>query len=74
VQLPGYEGVSRREFEYVLEEAGVGGAGGKGKKGGGVDFQEFVEICGNLKEVAFAAVPGKQERIRIPVEKSGGGI
>ncbi|KAF8222388.1 DAO-domain-containing protein [Tricholoma matsutake] len=108
----GYEGVSRREFEYVLEEAGVGagsaGAGGAGgwdgvgvgvgeaeveveeregegegkgegekREGGGVDFQEFVEICGSLKEVAFmpsAAASGKHERVRIPVEKSGGGI
>jgi glycerol-3-phosphate dehydrogenase len=84
-QVPGYEGISRREFDYVLEEAGLGGGvrkngmgeGGEDEQREDADFQEFVEICGNLKEVAFATVfdvPVKGERLRIPVEKSGGGI
>ena len=37
--LGGYEGVSEKEFEYVLEEAGL-------NRVGGVDFDQFVEVCG----------------------------
>ncbi|KAF5377926.1 hypothetical protein D9615_006766 [Tricholomella constricta] len=67
-EVPGYEGVSGKDFEYVLEEAGLNRA----KE---LDFDEFIEICGNLKEVAFEpAVITKRERLRIPVEKSGGGV
>lgn len=68
-EVAGYEGVSGKDFEYVLEEAGLRGVLG-------VDFDEFVEVCGNLKEVALLPVQKnkKRERLRIPVEKSGGGV
>ncbi|ESK86944.1 glycerol-3-phosphate dehydrogenase [Moniliophthora roreri MCA 2997] len=69
--VPGYEQVSVKELDYVLEEAGL-----KGRKD--VDFDEFVEICGNLKEVSFApeasASLARRKRRAIPVEKSGGGV
>lgn len=37
----------------------------------------FVQICGNLKDVAFkpsSEVISKRQRLVIPVEKSGGGV
>ena len=37
--LPGYEGVRTKDFEYVLEEAGLG-------KRVDLHFDEFVEVCG----------------------------
>ncbi|KAG5634611.1 hypothetical protein H0H81_001380 [Sphagnurus paluster] len=68
-QVAGYEGVSEKDFEYVLDEAGV-------RERDGVDFDAFIEICGSLKEVAFSpeSVVKKHHRLRIPVEKSGGGV
>ncbi|KAK7062734.1 mitochondrial glycerol-3-phosphate dehydrogenase [Paramarasmius palmivorus] len=70
-EVPGYEQVSVKELDYVLEEAGF-----KGRKD--VEFDEFVEICGTLKEVSFApeanAFSAKRTRKAIPVEKSGGGV
>jgi glycerol-3-phosphate dehydrogenase len=36
-ELPGYEGVHPKDFEYVLEEAGLG-------KKADIDFDEFVEV------------------------------
>ena len=54
-----------------------------------VDFERVVEVCGDLREVVMvpssvlfqaavsggqAHVHGKRDRVRIPVEKSGGGI
>ncbi|TFK34145.1 DAO-domain-containing protein [Crucibulum laeve] len=67
-EVPGYAGVSRKEYDYVLEEAGF-----KNRKD--MDFEEFVEVFGNLKDVAFAPVASKQKkRLSIPVEKSGGGV
>ncbi|KAJ7184402.1 FAD dependent oxidoreductase-domain-containing protein [Mycena filopes] len=66
-EVPAYAGMSAKDCEYVLEEAGF-----KGRVD--LDFDEFLEICGSLKEVSFAPVPSKQERRIIPVEKSGGGV
>ncbi|KAJ7849319.1 FAD dependent oxidoreductase-domain-containing protein [Mycena leptocephala] len=66
-EVPGYADIPAKDCEYVLEEAGF-------KSRVDVDFDEFLEICGSLKEVSFAHVPSKQERLRIPVEKSGGGV
>jgi len=68
-ELPAYEEIKPKTYEYVLVEAGF-----KGKVD--VDFHEFLEICGNLKEVAFApSLPAlKRRRLGIPVEKSGGGV
>ncbi|KAG5644319.1 hypothetical protein DXG03_008677 [Asterophora parasitica] len=66
-EVSGYEGVSTKDFDYVLEEAGL-------KQAKELDFDEFIEICGNLKEVAFEPTISKRERLRIPVEKSGGGV
>ncbi|RDB14833.1 Glycerol-3-phosphate dehydrogenase, mitochondrial [Hypsizygus marmoreus] len=63
----GYEGIKAKDFEYVLEEAGL-----KGKKE--LDLDEFIEICGSVKEIAYAPALGSRERRRIPVEKSGGGV
>ncbi|KAI0715670.1 DAO-domain-containing protein [Cerioporus squamosus] len=68
--LPGFADVRARDCDYVLEEAGFA-------RQPSVDFDEFVEICAELREVAFAPAPGtkgKTERLRIPVEKSGGGV
>ncbi|KAJ8082348.1 mitochondrial glycerol-3-phosphate dehydrogenase [Marasmius tenuissimus] len=70
--VPGYEQISVKELDYVLEEAGL-----KGRKE--VDLDEFVEICGNLKEVSLAPEPSastlaRRKRMAIPVEKSGGGV
>ncbi|KAJ8474520.1 hypothetical protein ONZ45_g15920 [Pleurotus djamor] len=67
--VPGYENVSKKEFNYVLEEAGF-------EDQLSLDFDSFVEICGGLKEVSFRPIitKAKQERRRIPVEKSGGGV
>ncbi|KAF9261655.1 DAO-domain-containing protein [Marasmius fiardii PR-910] len=68
--VPGYEQIRSKDLDYVLEEAGL-----KDKKE--VDFDEFVEICGNLKDVSFAppaASKVARRRMAIPVEKSGGGV
>ncbi|EIW81182.1 DAO-domain-containing protein [Coniophora puteana RWD-64-598 SS2] len=66
--FPGYEGIPPADYEYVLEEAGFA-------QRRDLDLDEFIEICGSLKEVAFAPpVSNKVERKRIPVEKSGGGV
>ncbi|KAK7677701.1 hypothetical protein QCA50_019253 [Cerrena zonata] len=68
--LPGYEGIKVKDFEYVLEEVGY-------KQAKTVDFDAFVEICAELREVIFAPRTPKNlrlERLRIPVEKSGGGV
>ncbi|KAJ6606359.1 FAD dependent oxidoreductase-domain-containing protein [Mycena vulgaris] len=66
-EVPGYEGIPAKDCDYVLEEAGF-------KTRTDVDFDEFLEICGSLKEVSFAPAPSKHERLTIPVEKSGGGV
>ncbi|KAK7035830.1 glycerol-3-phosphate dehydrogenase [Favolaschia claudopus] len=66
-EVPGYADITAKDTEYVLEEAGF-------KAREDVDFDEFLEICGSLKEVSFAPLPSKQERRMIPVEKSGGGV
>ncbi|KAA1469618.1 DAO-domain-containing protein [Dentipellis sp. KUC8613] len=68
--LPGYEAVRPKDFEYVLEETGLA-------KQRDVDFDEFVEICAELKDVALAPITrslSKSLRMAIPVEKSGGGV
>ncbi|KAK2463775.1 hypothetical protein APHAL10511_004213 [Amanita phalloides] len=68
-EVPGYEGVKDEDVKYVLEENGMVAKDV-------IDFDEFLEICGNIKEIAFAPVISavKQDRLRIPVEKSGGGV
>ncbi|KAF8349645.1 FAD dependent oxidoreductase-domain-containing protein [Amanita rubescens] len=67
-EVPGYEGVKDKDLKYVLEENGMVAKNT-------VDFDEFLEICGNIKEIAFAPVmTSVKERLRIPVEKSGGGV
>ncbi|KZT65822.1 DAO-domain-containing protein [Daedalea quercina L-15889] len=69
--MPGYGAVNKKDYEYVLEEAGF-------SKAQDVDFDEFVEICAELREVLFSTAPSRPteqtERRRIPVEKSGGGV
>ncbi|EIN08083.1 DAO-domain-containing protein [Punctularia strigosozonata HHB-11173 SS5] len=68
--LHGLELVSDKDVKYVLEEAGFAG-----RKD--VDFDEFVEICAELKEVSTAPkvlATEKAERRRIPVERTGGGV
>ncbi|KAF8992682.1 hypothetical protein BDQ17DRAFT_1432235 [Cyathus striatus] len=66
--VTGYE-VLGKDFVYVLEKAGFGDRVN-------IDFDEVVEILGNLKEVSVvpSAPVTKQKRVRIPVEKSGGGV
>ncbi|PFH49510.1 hypothetical protein AMATHDRAFT_147584 [Amanita thiersii Skay4041] len=74
-EVAGYEGVKEKDLRYVLEGAGM-------TNKASIDFDEFLEICGNVKEIAFAPVTGtlsgtgstNRERLRIPVEKSGGGV
>ncbi|OSX56428.1 hypothetical protein POSPLADRAFT_1062589 [Postia placenta MAD-698-R-SB12] len=68
--LPGYAGINRKDYDYVLEEAGF-------SKSPAVDIDQFLEICVELREVIFASVPScspKIERLRNPVKKSGGGV
>ncbi|KAF7323209.1 Glycerol-3-phosphate dehydrogenase [Mycena chlorophos] len=69
VEVPGYEGLTPKELRYVLDEAGF-------RKQPDFDWDEFLEICANVKEVSLAPVPptAKQQRRVIPVEKSGGGV
>lgn len=71
--LPGFEAVKRKDYDYVLEEAGF-------SKAQDVDFDEFVEvgfdrvssvsrtwsdvfpfsqICAELREVLFSTVPSR---------------
>ncbi|KAJ7221662.1 FAD dependent oxidoreductase-domain-containing protein [Mycena pura] len=66
-EVPGYENISQKEYDYVLEEAGF-------KTRADLDFDEFLEICGTVKEVSFTPAPTRHERRVIPVEKSGGGV
>lgn len=69
-ELPGYEHVKNKDYEYVLEEAGF-------TKAQDIDLDEFLEICAELREVLFAPLSTrtiKTERTSIPVEKSGGGV
>lgn len=49
-ELPGYEGVRSKEFEYVLEEAGLG-------RKQDMDFDEFVEVCHSHLLVSPALMP-----------------
>ncbi|KAJ3539501.1 hypothetical protein NMY22_g4709 [Coprinellus aureogranulatus] len=67
--LPGYKGATEKDLKYVVGECGL-----DAKER--VDLDEFIEICGNLKDVAIAPTASfvKPERSRIPVEKSGGGV
>lgn len=71
MSLKGYEGVSQRDYEYVLAETGFADKSD-------FDFEEFVEICGELKDILLSPGPKSKarvaERARIPVEKSGGGV
>jgi glycerol-3-phosphate dehydrogenase len=82
--ISGYADITKKELEYVLDEAGM--------QEGEVNFDELIEvrefpqiyslviyysiqICGNLKEVSFTPSPTRHKsRLRIPVEKSGGGV
>jgi Ca2+-binding EF-hand superfamily protein len=81
----GYGEVTEGDLEYVLEEMRISISRDKvadaveeqqrQQEGGGVDFEEFIEICGNLKDVGVTpSTVLKKERKRIPVEKSGGGV
>ncbi|KAL0961472.1 hypothetical protein HGRIS_006416 [Hohenbuehelia grisea] len=67
--FPGYAHISKKEYEYVFEETGFASREE-------LDFDEFIEVCGSLKEVSSAPQfkSTKHERRRIPVEKSGGGV
>jgi len=69
--IPGYSEVNPKELEYVLKEAALEGQEY-------LNLDEFIEVSGNLKEVVSAPVPNKKAgaigRLRIPVEKSGGGV
>ncbi|KAJ4477372.1 FAD dependent oxidoreductase-domain-containing protein [Lentinula aciculospora] len=75
-EVPGYQDMLasdlNKDLNYVIEDAGF-----KGRKE--VGFEEFVEICGDLKEITFAPAlvthdSGRKHRKAIPVEKSGGGV
>ncbi|KAH8113488.1 FAD dependent oxidoreductase-domain-containing protein [Phellopilus nigrolimitatus] len=72
--LQGYENARESDVGYVLDEAGLTGLDA-------FDFNEFVHICAELKEVtarpqsvAQSDEAERKERTRIPVEKSGGGV
>jgi len=86
-QYPAVEGVSQKDYEYVLTETGFADKSD-------FNFDEFIEvwrtfplprlagfadslqICGELTDIVFLPTPGAlvAERLRIPVEKSGGGV
>ncbi|KAL4246593.1 Glycerol-3-phosphate dehydrogenase [Abortiporus biennis] len=73
--LPGYEAIKTKDFDYVLEEVGIQ----RRNSEEGINFDDFVEICAELREVLFAppvvnSSGSKVERRVIPVEKSGGGV
>jgi len=72
--VAGYEAITRKELEYVLEEA-------RFSNQEALDWEEFLKVCGGLREVSIspAEVTGTyslkvRERKVIPVEKSGGGV
>lgn len=71
-----YDGVRESDFRYILREAGLSDLPKGEGRGRDVDFEEFVEICGDLKDVSIAPAVSKKgvQRRRIPVEKSGGGV
>ncbi|KDQ62798.1 hypothetical protein JAAARDRAFT_149905 [Jaapia argillacea MUCL 33604] len=67
-EVPGYENVRNKDVDYVLEESGFATRTS-------LDLDEFVEVCAELKDVLLAPAPRiKKDRMRIPVEKSGGGV
>ncbi|RXW21353.1 hypothetical protein EST38_g4501 [Candolleomyces aberdarensis] len=71
----GYGEVTEGDLEYVLEEMRISRENSVQEQEGGVDFEEFIEICGNLKDVGVTpSTVLSKERKRIPVEKSGGGV
>ncbi|KAF9474285.1 DAO-domain-containing protein [Pholiota conissans] len=66
--MNGYSEMTQKELDYVLDEAGL-------RDQGELDLDEFIEVSGNLKEIASTPIPKKRgPRRRIPVEKSGGGV
>ncbi|KAI6006468.1 FAD dependent oxidoreductase-domain-containing protein [Pisolithus marmoratus] len=65
-----YERFRDADYRYVLEETGL-------QDREDVDFDEFVEVCENLKDVSLIPATARKvkvERRGIPVEKSGGGV
>ena len=75
-EVAGYEAITLKMLEYVLEEAGF-------RDRETLDWDGFLEVCGGLREVSIS--PAKfvgtgslktktRERRVIPVEKSGGGV
>ncbi|KAI5123140.1 hypothetical protein M0805_000843 [Coniferiporia weirii] len=67
--IPEYDHVREGDLRYVLDEAGLAARED-------FDFNDFVEICAGLKEITQRphAQSVRTERMRIPVEKSGGGV
>lgn len=66
----GYDRFRDADYRYVLAETGL-------QDREDVDFDEFVEVCENLKDVSLIPVAARKvkvERRGIPVEKSGGGV
>ncbi|KAI6030490.1 FAD dependent oxidoreductase-domain-containing protein [Pisolithus orientalis] len=66
----GYDRFRDADYRYVLAETGL-------QDREDVDFDEFVEVCENLKDVSLVPVAARKvkvERRGIPVEKSGGGV
>lgn len=67
----GYQDLSEKDLKYVINEAGLNGREW-------LNFDEFLEVCGGLKEVVGVQPVGgtgkERKRTRIPVEKSGGGV
>jgi len=75
-EVAGYEAITLKELEYVLEEAGF-------RDHETLDWDAFLEVCGGLREVSISPAKvagtgslkaGTRERRVIPVEKSGGGV
>lgn len=67
---PEYERFRDADYRYVLTETGL-------QDREDVDFDEFVEVCENLKDVSLIPATARKvkvERRGIPVEKSGGGV
>jgi len=38
-----------------------------------LDWEEFLEVCGGLREISISSAKIRERRV-IPIEKSGGGV
>jgi len=68
--IKAFDGVKDTQVNYVIKQVGI-------QEKEGINSEDFIEICSNLKEILQTPDPVKlpiKNRSRIPVEKSGGGV